>query len=67
MINLFDDKLCDDQTVLISTFDNLLFVFVMINKKMKSIFVAHATMYVVAHEVVLWRTKFCGACSLGAP
>ena len=31
MINLFDDNLCDDQSVLISTFDNLLFVFVMIN------------------------------------
>ena len=31
MINLFDDNICDDQSVLISTFDNLLFVFVMIN------------------------------------
>ena len=34
---------------------------------MKYNFLAHASMYLVAHAVILWCTVFCGVCSPGAP
>ena len=52
MINLFDNNLCDDQSVLITTFDNLLFVFVMIN------LFGTADRFFFKNE-----NYFCGACN----